>query len=137
MSRLMLLSSLLALGAGQAAQSAPANSAEPDAAANDEWRKVEEIIVTAQKREERITDVPMAISAFTGEFLEQIGGRELTSVAALTPGFVIQLQDKFSPGFSIRGITSNDPSPQSEQRVAVFQDGVAVTQMNSTYGELF
>ncbi|GAB3278762.1 TonB-dependent receptor [Parahaliea aestuarii] len=98
---------------------------------------LEVITVTAQKREQRITDVPMSMSAYDGEFLEQIGGTELDRIAAITPGFVIQLQDKFAPGFSIRGITSNDFSPQSELRVAVFQDGVAVTQAASSYGELF
>ncbi|MFV0477469.1 MAG: TonB-dependent receptor [Parahaliea sp.] len=98
---------------------------------------LEVITVTAQKREQRITDVPMSMSAYDDEFLQQIGGTELDRVAAITPGFVIQLQDKFAPGFSIRGITSNDFSPQSELRVAVFQDSVAVTQAASSYGELF
>ncbi|WP_246152414.1 TonB-dependent receptor [Sphingomonas montanisoli] len=96
-----------------------------------------DIVVTAQKREQRITDVPMAISAYDGNFLETVGGTELSKVAALTPGFVVQLQDKFAPGFSIRGITSNDFQPQAEQRVAIFQDGVPVTQATAAYGELF
>jgi iron complex outermembrane receptor protein len=129
----LFYSILCAVGA---VQSMPVARAD-DTASAPEWGKVEEVIVTAQKREQRITDVPMAISAFTGEFLEQLGGRELSNVAAMTPGFVIQLQDKFAPGFSVRGITSNDFQPQSEQRVAVFQDGVAVTQTVSAYGELF
>jgi outer membrane receptor protein involved in Fe transport len=135
MPRLLLCSALIA---AYAAQAAHAQSTAPTATGEDAaWGTVEEVIVTAQKREQRITDVPMAISAFSGEFLEQVGGRELTNVAAMTPGFVIQLQDKFAPGFSIRGITSNDFQPQSEQRVAVFQDGVAVTQTVAAYGELF
>ena len=37
----------------------------------------EVIVVTAQKREQEITDVPMAMSAYSGEFLEKIGGSEL------------------------------------------------------------
>ncbi len=96
-----------------------------------------DIVVTAQKREQRITDVPMSISAYSGEFLEQIGGNELSRVAAITPGFVVQLQDKFAPGFSIRGLTSNDFSPNAGQRVAIFQDGMPVTQQTAAYGELF
>lgn len=97
----------------------------------------EVIVVTAQKREQEITDVPMAMSAYSGEFLEKIGGSELNRVAELTPGFVMQLQDRFAPGFSIRGITTNDFNPESELRVAIFQDGVAVTHANASYGELF
>lgn len=102
----------------------------PDAVGGD-------IIVTAQKREQRITDVPIAMSAYDAKFLNQIDATELTRVSQVTPGFVIQLQDRFAPGFSIRGVTSNDFSPQSEQRVAVFQDGVAVTQAPAAYGEIF
>ncbi|HCI87737.1 MAG TPA: TonB-dependent receptor, partial [Gammaproteobacteria bacterium] len=75
--------------------------------------------------------------AYSGEFLEKIGGSELNRVAELTPGFVIQLQDRFAPGFSIRGITTNDINPESELRVAIFQDGVAVTHATASYGELF
>ncbi len=96
-----------------------------------------EIIVTAQKREQKITEVPMAISAYDSKTLERIGGTELSKVSAITPGFVVQLQDKFMPGFSIRGLTTNDLTPQGEQRVAVFQDGVPATQPVASYGEMF
>jgi len=98
---------------------------------------MEVIVVTAQKREQEITDVPMAMSAYSGEFLEKIGGSELNRVAELTPGFVMQLQDRFRPGFSIRGITTDELNPESELRVAIFQDGVAVTHATASYGELF
>src|SRR5262249_34662465 len=98
---------------------------------------VEELVVTAQKRAQRITDVPISISAFDARFLEQIDARGLDQVAAVTPGFVLQLQNKFAPGFSIRGVTSDEFQPYSEQRVAVFQDGVPVTQATGAFGELF
>ncbi|WP_307002518.1 TonB-dependent receptor [Sphingomonas sp. SORGH_AS_0879] len=112
---------------------APAQSA----AQNDEAAMGNDIVVTAQKREQRISDVPMSITALNAENLELIGGTELSKVSAITPGFVIQLQDKFAPGFSIRGITSNDFQPQAELRVALFQDGVPVTQATASYTELF
>lgn len=96
-----------------------------------------EIIVTAQKRDQRITDVPMAISAYDSATLERVGATELNRVAELTPGLVIQLQDRFLPGISLRGITSDDTSPAAEPRVALFQDGVPITQIASGYSELF
>lgn len=131
-----LFSSLIALCIAQApsAQAAEDN-AEGNVSAHAQGNG--DIIVTAQKREERITDVPMSISAYSAPFLEQIGGTELSRIAAITPGFVMQLQDKFSPGFSIRGIASTDSSPQAEQRVAIFQDGIAATQNTAAYAELF
>jgi len=98
---------------------------------------VDELVVTAQKRAQRITDVPISISAFDSRFLEQIDARGLDQVAAVTRGFVLQLQNKFAPGFSIRGVTSDEFQPYSEQRVAVFQDGVPVTQATGAFGELF
>lgn len=151
MYKFLLCSSMLVLGATQAhAQTAgesaradaPAKLAQDRAAAQspsdgDDTVMGDDIVVTAQKREQRITDVPMAISAYSADALERIGGTELSKVSAITPGFVIQLQDKFAPGFSVRGITSNDFQPQAELRVAVFQDGMPVTQATASYTEIF
>jgi iron complex outermembrane receptor protein len=136
--KFVAISSFLALSVAQAHACEAADvAASVDAGADTESGMSGDIVVTAQKREQRITDVPMAISAYGAGFLEQVGGNELSRVAAITPGFVVQLQDKFAPGFSIRGITSNDFSPQAELRVAVFQDGVPVTQATASYSELF
>lgn len=130
MRNFLFFCSLLALGTSQAYAAGEEAEAAADSSGGD-------IIVTAQKREQRITDVPMSISAYDGAALEQIAGTELSKISAITPGFVVQLQDKFAPGYSIRGITSNDFSPQAELRVAVFQDGVPVTQATASYTELF
>ena len=139
--RSLLLCSVMLLAAtpahAQQAPAADAANAGADAQADGANALSGDIIVTAQKREQRITDVPMSISAYSAGFLEQVGGTELNRVAAITPGFVVQLQDKFAPGYSIRGITSNDFQPQAELRVAVFQDGVPVTQATASYTELF
>ena len=47
---------------------------------------IEEVVVTARKMEERLVDVPMAITAMTSEDIEQKGIRSLDDVAANTPG---------------------------------------------------
>lgn len=44
---------------------------------------IEEIVVTARKRDERIQDVPMAISALSGDRLERTGGDNLRDIGAL------------------------------------------------------
>ncbi len=147
MIKFLLCSSMLVLTAAQAhakVDEEVASAATPVVVAEGEGDPQnsngaigEDIVVTAQKREQRITDVPMSISAYSADNLEQIGGTELSKVSALTPGFVIQLQDKFAPGYSIRGITSNDFQPQAELRVAVFQDGMPVTQATASYTEMF
>lgn len=126
--RLALCCSASVFGAGQAfGQGLPA----PEVAT------VGDIIVTAQKRTQRISEVPMSISAYDGATLERIGATELDRVAQLTPGLVIQLQDRLLPGISLRGVTSDDTSPAAEPRVALFQDGVPIAQIASAYGELF
>ena len=47
---------------------------------------LEEVIVTAQKREQNIQDVPIAISAYTGEQMKAMGVSESFDIAAFTPG---------------------------------------------------
>jgi len=136
MSKIRLFSNVMVMGL-MPFSALPAHAADVAAAEAGALPADADIVVTAQKREQRITDVPMSISAYGREFLDRIGGTELTRISAITPGFVVQLQDKFAPGFSIRGITSNDFTPQAELRVAVFQDGIAVTQATAAYTELF
>src|SRR3546814_6999686 len=50
----------------------------------------DEIIVTARKKEERLSDVPAAISIATGEKLKSLGIREASDLEALTPGSVFR-----------------------------------------------
>ena len=127
--RLALCCGVSALGAGQAFGQ--------DLPTQDDVATVGDIIVTAQKRTQRISEVPMSISAYDGATLERLGVTELDRIAQLTPGLVIQLQDRLLPGISLRGITSDDTSPAAEPRVALFQDGVPITQIASAYGEMF
>ena len=48
--------------------------------------ELEEIVVTARKREESIQDVPLSITAFTGEELERAGFADLEDISFQTPG---------------------------------------------------
>lgn len=116
---------------GSASSLVYAQDAAPEAVA------IDEIVVTAQKRTQRISEVPMSISAYDGAALERMGATELERVAQVTPGISIQLQDRLLPGVSVRGITSDDTSPAAEPRVALFQDGVPITQIASAYAEMF
>lgn len=85
---------------------------------------VEEIVVTARKREESLQDVPVAVSAFSAAEITARRIESLADVAALTPGFNI---DNFgSGGFTapvIRGLSQTRLS-NPEQNVSTFLDGV-------------
>lgn len=104
-----------------AAQQAPAE-AEADAAT-----LIDTIIVTAQKREQQVQDVPIAISAYSGDFLEAFGVSGMDDIGNLVPGLEVQEQSPNNPGFVIRGITSDSGAAFSPPRVSVFQDGVAIS----------
>ncbi|MCA6299278.1 MAG: TonB-dependent receptor [Phenylobacterium sp.] len=98
---------------------------------------IEELIVTAQKREQRTLDVPIALTAYTGAFLDEIGVQEFEELSLFVPGFEVQNQSPNNPGFVIRGITSDDGGATVEPRVSVFQDGVSISKSRGSYIELF
>lgn len=100
-------------------------------------QQLEEIIVTAQKREQAAADVPIALSAYSGEFLETLGLRELDEVSEFVPGLQVQLQSPNNPGLVVRGITSDSGAANQEARVSVFIDGVPASRARGAISELF
>ncbi|AYV46037.1 TonB-dependent receptor [Caulobacter flavus] len=119
--------SLLALTlAGQAfAADAPAST------------EVQEVVVTAQKREQSVLDVPIALTAYSGETLEALGLSEFEELGQFVPGFDVQNQSPNNPGFVMRGITSDSGEATTEPRVSVYQDGVSISKSRGSYVELF
>lgn len=90
---------------------------------------VGEIVVTAQHRTENIQKVPIAITAFSGEALQQHGLGKISEVAAFTPNVEIKTSAAFAGSSqilaaSIRGIGQNDFSFNLEPGVGVYIDGV-------------
>ncbi|RZM19768.1 MAG: TonB-dependent receptor, partial [Sphingomonas sp.] len=97
------------------AQALAAPAADPDVQAVEGG----DIVVTAQKREQRIQDVPMTVSAVTGARMAELGVNSLAEVALYIPGLRIQEQSANNPGFVIRGITSDSGSSQQGARVSL------------------
>jgi iron complex outermembrane receptor protein len=84
---------------------------------------LEEVRVTAQKREESIQDVGIAVTAFSGEQLKAFGFINNTEVAAFTPGvFISGNNGGHTQQFSIRGSTQNDFADIAEAPNAVYVD---------------
>ncbi|MCE3290639.1 MAG: TonB-dependent receptor, partial [Caulobacter sp.] len=98
---------------------------------------VEEIVVTAQKREQQAVDVPMSLTAYSGQRLDKLGVEDFADLSLFTPGFEVQDQSPNNPGFVMRGITSDSTDSFSEARVSVFQDGVSISKAQGSYVELF
>ena len=84
---------------------------------------LEETVVTAQKREEKLQDVPLAVTAFTGAQMAAMGVKESFDIATFTPGVHISgnLAGQ-NTQFSIRGVTQNDFNDIIESPNAVYLD---------------
>ncbi len=89
---------------------------------------LEEIIVTARKREESLQDAPIAVSAFTGEQLEFRGLSDIDSLDQFTPNLVLNRSPTYSnvtnAAVYIRGIGQNDFTPVIDPGVGIYVDGV-------------
>ena len=84
---------------------------------------IEEVIVTAQKREESVQDIGIAITAFSGEQMEALGLTNGTEIAAFTPGVHISGNNGgHTQQFTIRGSTQNDFADVAEGPNAVYVD---------------
>lgn len=130
----LLTASLLAL-----AVAVPAMAADeaPTPANNDQATQLGELVITAQKRAQDPVEVPIAVTAYSGKFLEAIGVKSFEELSAFTPGFLVQNQSNNNSGFVMRGITSDSGSSADEARVSIYQDGVSISRSRGSYVELF
>ena len=99
--------------------------------------QLDEVIVTAQLREQDPIEVPFALTAYNGDFLENLGVQDFEELAPFVPGLIVQNQSPNNPGFVIRGITSDSTSATEEPRVSIYQDGVSISRAPGAYVELF
>lgn len=89
------------------------------------FAQVEEVIVTARRREESIQNIPVAVTALSEEQLERFAITGLEEVAATTPQLkIIRGTSGNGANISLRGIGSNFTSLSIEQSVAINLDGV-------------
>jgi len=98
---------------------------------------LEEVIVTAQKREQSAADVPLSITAYNSDFLDSVGIEGFERLSAFVPGLVVQEQSANNPAFVIRGITSDTGSAQRQSRVSIYQDGIDISRSRGSVVELF
>lgn len=86
--------------------------------------EIEEVVVTAQKRAENLQDVPISISAVTGDNIKAMGVKNLTDLGKSTPGVEMNNDTPLQPTYNIRGIQTSDFTVGSDPAVAVYVDGV-------------
>jgi iron complex outermembrane recepter protein len=103
---------------------------------SDQPGALEEIVVTAQKREQNLQDVPITLSAFDSDVVEQSGARDFAGLTTMTTGFSYS---GGSPAFAspyIRGIGTNVTSVGSDPSVGVYVDGVYASRKGGSLSDL-
>jgi iron complex outermembrane receptor protein len=86
---------------------------------------LEEVVVTAQKRAQDLQDVPVAVTAFTGEMLRESGVRDMFELASIAPSLSVeQTQTSSNTTFGIRGIFTSSQNFGLEPSVGLYVDGV-------------
>lgn len=130
--------SLIALASVLAATPQLAFAQVETAPAEDDARASgNQIIVTAQKVEQRLQDVPITISATTGERIRELGVGDLDELSYYVPGLLIQEQSANNPGVVIRGITSDSGSAQQGPRVTLYYNGVDISRSRGSYQAIY
>jgi len=96
-----------------------------EASGEEEVSAIDEIIVTARRREESLQDVPLAITALDAAALDSVGARGLEDIAARTVGFTYEpFANSGNTGYPvIRGLSTSFVSARV-QNVGVFMDGI-------------
>ncbi|HKR90251.1 MAG TPA: TonB-dependent receptor [Phenylobacterium sp.] len=115
---------VLALGGAASAQTAP-----------DAGTKLQEVVVTAQRRSERLEDVPMTVTALPAETLQKSGVNNTADLARVTPGLTISFYgNNLQP--AIRGVTATGGNVGDNPSVALYLDGIYQPQQISALMDL-
>jgi iron complex outermembrane receptor protein len=127
--RVLIAASLLAgLGSIAVAQA-------PAATENQSGNSLEEIIVTAQKRSERLQDVPVTITALSADYLQKTGVERASDLPTAVSGLLWSNQGAWIEP-NIRGVYTNVAAIGSGSPIAIYLDGIYQPSQSGTIFEL-
>jgi len=92
---------------------------------------LEEMVVTSQKREQNLLDVPSALQAFSGDMLEDAGLRDTNDLTRMVPDMLMSGEDVGRANIWLRGIGSTAFDVGSESSNALFVDEVFMSRAQS------
>jgi iron complex outermembrane receptor protein len=84
---------------------------------------IEEVVVTAQLRSQKIQKVPISINAFSAAFIKQTGSQNLGDLQYYTPGLSVDDTSTTQPTYSIRGVRPDDFGVGTDPAVGIYVDG--------------
>ena len=128
---LLCTSAIAAVGAASAA------IAQTSEDAANKGSLLDVVVVTAQKRSQNLQDVPVSVSALTGNQLSKLGINETTGITQQIPGMHINAWSPNVTIFNLRGISQNNFQDNLEAPVAVYMDNAYMGSMNGISGQLF
>jgi iron complex outermembrane receptor protein len=124
-------------GVSLAALASAMLASTPALAQDAEQATVDSIIVTAQKREQNLQDVPIVVTALTGEQLQNGGIKDIKDLQLLTPGLnVTSTTNETSTTARIRGVGTVGDNSGLESSVGVVIDGVYRPRNGVAYNDL-
>ena len=114
-----------------------AAASPPDTAvksAVNEPQAIEEIVVTAEKRSEKLSETPISVSAATGDQLVDLGITNAAGLAKLVPGFNFTESTYGAPVYTLRGIGTYDEAIAISPAVGVYVDQIPLPFARMTEG---
>jgi iron complex outermembrane receptor protein len=128
----LLASAALGLAIGGSIAPNASNAADVSATAGanaDTGTRLEEVTVTARKKEERLIDTPVAAAVLSNETISRYNTNDLIQIQTITTGVQISRTGGGTPGSAIyiRGIGVFGPDYASESPVSVVIDGIPIT----------
>ncbi|PCI21083.1 hypothetical protein COB64_01020 [Candidatus Wolfebacteria bacterium] len=128
-SSVLAMTAILSIG-GQA-------FAQQNTATHDSVGLFDEIIVTAQKRSQNSQEVPLAVTAITGDTLEKLGVTDVRGIANIVPGFTVAQSFRGPPIYTLRGVGFNTPNLAASSPVGVYVDEFVFAYPSMTDGLAF
>lgn len=132
----MVGTAMLMIGQTAHAQEA-APAAQAEQSSETTYEGVGEIVVTAQKKSERLQDVPIAVSAFSQESLTSSGVREVQDLRTQVPNLQFSRTTTNSTNISIRGIGSTLVNVSADGGVGVHQNNAPLAATRITDADIF
>ncbi len=141
--KVALLASTIGIAQPAFAQTSQENPGQPNASDEadrigvaDTAATIAEIVVTAQKREQNLQDVPISITAFTETAIVANRIQDVRDLNALAPNLTVRLSTGGGqiPNFSLRGLYTSGTAAGTDKGVALYLDGVYI---QSVIGSVF
>ena len=108
-----------------------------DTGSVDDSDTLQEVVVTAQKREQNIQDVGTAVTALGANQLASLSYQNLAALANVAPSVQVQEYSPFSTILNIRGVATADFNVHQESPIAFYNDEVYISSVSAIDGQAF